>query len=60
MIEGITLSVPVNFEFQNLNELKETRLSLQRRRDNAYQQGHNNFHYLHGEFVFSRSSIAES
>lgn len=60
MIEGVTLSVPVNFEFQNLNELKETRLSLQRRRDNAYQQGHNNFHYLHGEFVFSRSNVAKT
>lgn len=59
LIEGITLSIPVDFEFQNLNELKETRLSLQRRGDNAYQQGHNNFHYLYGEFVFSRSGMSE-
>ena len=55
LIDGITLAIPTDFQFQNLKELKETRLSLQKRSDNAYQQGHNNFHYLYGEFVFSRN-----
>lgn len=59
LMEGVSLSIPENFKFQNLNELKETRLSLQRRGESAYQQGHNNFHYLYGEFVFSQSKYVE-
>lgn len=57
LTDGVTLSIPSDFHFRNLAELKETRLSLQKRVDNAYQQGHYNFHYLSGEFVFSRSRL---
>lgn len=59
LIDGVSLTIPEDFNFQNLGELKETRLSLQRRGENAYQQGHNNFHYLYGEFVFSQSRYVE-
>lgn len=59
LADGVTLAVPSDFRFRNLNELKETRLSLQRRGEGAYRQGHNNFHYTTGEFVFSKSKLAE-
>lgn len=59
LMAGVALSIPNDFNFQNIGEIKETRLSLQRRGENAYQQGHNNFHYLYGEFVFSQSKFVE-
>lgn len=59
LTDGVTLSIPTEFRFQNLKELTDTSLSLQRRGENAYQQGHNNFRYLNGEFVFSRSKLVK-
>ena len=59
LTDGVTLSIPTDFRFQNLKELTDTSLSLQRRGENAYQQGHNNFRYLNGEFVFSRSKLVK-
>ncbi len=57
LIEGVTLSIPTDHRFQNLQELKETRLILQRGGENAYQDGQYNFRYLRGEFVFSMSRL---
>lgn len=57
--EGVALSIPDDFYFQNLDELKETVLTLQKGVINAYQRGNDNTHYIEGEFVFSRSRFVE-
>lgn len=59
LTDGVTLSIPTDFRFRNLEELKETRMCIHRHSENAYQQVHYSVHYLSGEFVFSRSKLAE-
>lgn len=58
-VSGNPLSIPTDFGFRNLSELKETQLSLQKGVDNFYKK-EGNFHYITGEFVFSRSKLIHS